>query len=328
MVITYVDGSDPIHTARREALRQAMGSKAPQSPERPSWYRGVGEITYGIRSVLACMPWIGTIHVVTDRQVPLVDRALLDAGRVRIVDHAAFIPERYRPTFASTVIESFLHRIPDLADIYLYNNDDFMHGSAIMQDEFCKADAGGNLSLRLRTVPALVRTLIRAASGRSPEFLPQANPYTSGIANSARLLRQRCGLPWRNIVFPRHLTQVYRIATARQVEALFAEELHVARQRHFRGTDQLSWSTLTYSAECQWHAAQQRPYRPWPWRQAADELFVDFSRLASPVRQAAAWRKVGQSSARFMCLNNIPVDQRHAYEQAMAARGLARPVPD
>ena len=34
---------------------------------------------------------------------PPVDADLMRAGRVRLVDHGAIIPERYRPVYASTI---------------------------------------------------------------------------------------------------------------------------------------------------------------------------------------------------------------------------------
>jgi hypothetical protein len=327
LVFTYVDGSDPVHVARRAELRRALPSEGTAPREHAIWYRGVGEITYAVRSALRAMPWIGTVHIVTDGQHPPIERELIDSGRVRVVDHCEIVPPEYRPVFASTIIESFLHRIPGLSEVWLYNNDDFLHGSAIEPDEFCELTPDGGLRLRLRTVPGLVRVAICAASDWSPAFLPRANAYTSGIGNSARLLRRRCRLPWRDVVFPRHVTQVYRTATARRLEEIFADELHAARMRHFRGTDQLSWSTLAYSAECHWQGARQRRYRPPVLPRESDELFIDFDHIHAPRRLADAWERVRSSHAKFMCLNNIPEAQAVAFEQAMADRGLKR-VPE
>ena len=62
------------------------------------------------------------VHLVVSHpsQVPSwVDRDNLD-----IVLHKDIIPEEYLPTFNSTTIEMFLHRIPGLDEQYLYFNDD------------------------------------------------------------------------------------------------------------------------------------------------------------------------------------------------------------
>jgi hypothetical protein len=43
------------------------------------------------------------------------------------VDHTSIIENKYLPTFNSSAIESYLHNIPNLSEIFLYNNDDYMH---------------------------------------------------------------------------------------------------------------------------------------------------------------------------------------------------------
>ena len=331
MVFTYVDGADPAHVARRAALRQrldpgAVPDRGQFLPEREVWYRSVGEITYSVRSVLRFMPWIRTIHIVTDAQMPPIDPEWLQSGRVRIVDHRQIIPPEYLPTFDSTIIESFLHRIEGLSEVFLYNNDDMMHGSAIPPEEFVEHGAGDGVRLRLRTVPALIRAGIAKASAWSPDLLPRANTYTAGIANAFHLLRAKCAVPVRELVYPSHVTNVYRIATARRIEQVLASELDAARSRHFRCHDQLSWSTLAYSLECHWHGAQQRRYRPLVSPADEGALFLDLSRYSSPRRRAAAWREVAESQAQFICLNNIPWQEKDAFDAVMAQRGLGSPV--
>ena len=47
-----------------------------------------------------------------------------DHPKLHIVNHRDFIPEEYLPTFSSHAIELNMHRIPDLAEHFLYFNDD------------------------------------------------------------------------------------------------------------------------------------------------------------------------------------------------------------
>lgn len=327
MVFTYVNGADPAHVAKRNAIGAVSGHRM-QSPASAHdiWYNDVGEIVFSVRSVLKNMPWIGTIFIVTDEQVPPVDRELLDSGRVQVIDHREIIPAEFRPAFASTIIESFLHRIPGLSEIYLYNNDDFMHGSPIVPDEFRYMLPDGSQRLRLRTAPAILRHLIRTLSDWSPRALPRANPYTAGISNAGSLLHHRCGLPWSSIVSPRHVTQTYRISTAKRIETVLAAELQAARERHIRSHGQLSWGTLAYSLECHWNGAERRPHRPVIAGTAADELFLDFNRYAGPRQMTAAWNRVRASRAKFICLNNIPASEKATFHNVMAAKGLADPL--
>jgi hypothetical protein len=46
--------------------------------------------------------------------------------RVIFIKHEAIIPASYLPTFNSNVLEIYLHRIPNLSEIYMYLNDDMM----------------------------------------------------------------------------------------------------------------------------------------------------------------------------------------------------------
>jgi hypothetical protein len=47
-----------------------------------------------------------------------------------------FVNKSHLPTFSSPAIESHLHRIPGLADNFLYLNDDVMLGRPIFPDDF------------------------------------------------------------------------------------------------------------------------------------------------------------------------------------------------
>jgi hypothetical protein len=128
-VVTWVDGADPAHAARlREFLGQAGGP--PPASAAATRFNDAGEIEYCIASLLRFAPWLRTIHVVTDRQVPPVVAKLAGtpfADRVRVVDHAEVFAgyEQYLPTFNSRAISCMLWRIPALAEDFLYVNDDF-----------------------------------------------------------------------------------------------------------------------------------------------------------------------------------------------------------
>lgn len=316
LVFTYVDGADPAHRGRRQAYA------APGTVEPASWYAGVGEIAYAVRSALQFLPWLRQVVIVSDGQRPPVNDALFAAGRVRLVDHADFIPAPYRPAFDSSVIESLLHRIPGLSDIYLYNNDDFFFGGPLRRDDFVVGGPAGDDRLLLRTVPAVLREALRRASDRLP-VLPRANIYTCGISNAARQLRA-AGFPWRDIVVPRHVTQVYRIATARRLDALLAEALHASRALHVKSRRQLSWSTLAYSLEKRDFGGRASTIADIAGR-GRDELFLDIGRGFPAGHAARCWRKLARSRARFICLNNIPEGEAVAFERAMLRRGLAPP---
>lgn len=333
LVFTWVDGDDPAHRAKRRAWcagsaagRAASGTSGAAAPHQPErWYRGVGEITYAVRSVVKHMPWVRTIHVVTDAQTPPVDAPLLDSGRVRVVDHAEIVPDAYRPVFASTIIESCLHRIPGLSGIWLYDNDDFLHFAAVPPSVFFAPAPGGGVALRLKAYRAAVREVIRRVSDATPPFLPQANPYTAGISNGYRVLRARYGVGSRDVLVPRHATQVYRTSTALRIEEELADVLHANRSLRYRDRRQVSYGTLAYTLERLWHPDDQ--VRLWSPLRADPELrFFDFLHCARLGLCGARWRSVAASRARLACLNNIPASEGERFEEVMEGKGLGAPL--
>lgn len=131
-VITWVDGSDPAHIAKREAaLLRDRGWSLTAIPagRAATRFTDNGELGYCIAAIRRFVPWIRTIHVVTDAQRPsFLDDCTCRDLRVGIVDHTEIFRgyEWALPTFNSRSIETMIHRIEGLADRFLYFNDDFL----------------------------------------------------------------------------------------------------------------------------------------------------------------------------------------------------------
>lgn len=88
-----------------------------------------------IRCVLRFMPWVRTIHILlaTESQLqPWMTRY----PKVHVVYHRQFIPAKRLPCFASPCIEMFLHRIPGLAEQFVYANDDMFPLSPLSPTDF------------------------------------------------------------------------------------------------------------------------------------------------------------------------------------------------
>lgn len=125
-VITWVDGSDPVHTAKRT---EYLGSPQKAEGFGPGKWNHSNELTYCLKSIGRFAPWVRRIWIVTDNQIPdltAMGPALRD--KIEIIDHKIIFKghENRLPTFNSATIESALHLIPDLAECYLYFNDDFL----------------------------------------------------------------------------------------------------------------------------------------------------------------------------------------------------------
>ena len=117
-VILWVDGSDPEWLAeKRKYLPPAEADN-----DSANRYRDWGLLPYWFRAVEKFAPWVRKIHFVTWGHVPAFLN--LDAPKLHVVRHEEFIPKEYLPTFSSHTIEMNIHRIPDLAEHFVYFNDD------------------------------------------------------------------------------------------------------------------------------------------------------------------------------------------------------------
>lgn len=104
-------------------------------------YRTWGTEEILIQLIRKNLPWIRTIHILLARPTQVQDwmKPLLSDGRkpeVRVVYHKDFMPKEKLPTFNSRAIEMYLHRIPDLADYFLYGNDDMFPLSPLPVEDF------------------------------------------------------------------------------------------------------------------------------------------------------------------------------------------------
>ncbi|MBK5926398.1 Stealth CR1 domain-containing protein [Rhodobaculum claviforme] len=127
VVITWVDGSDPAHKARRRAaLARTVRPLHPNGINPHRWGASV-ELIYCLRSLANHAPWLRHVWIVTDAQTPELSAVPASLrARISIVDHRTIFAghEQHLPTFNSVSIETLLWRIPGLAERFVYFNDD------------------------------------------------------------------------------------------------------------------------------------------------------------------------------------------------------------
>ena len=145
MVFTYVNGYDPEFIKLKNSYINDVNKRYNKDIRS----KGLDEIIYSVNSVIKFIPWIRKIFIVTNNQIPPIDKQLISSGKVIIIDQNTIVESKYLPTFNSDVIESYLHNIPDLSEIFLYNNDDMMHLNYIdKQDIYDFKD--NNIRLKIR----------------------------------------------------------------------------------------------------------------------------------------------------------------------------------
>ena len=150
VVIAWVDGRDRKHRAKRNRYLADPGGDAEPEPDAQSGRRfsDNDEIRFCLRSIRNYAPWVRTIWLVTDNQVPAaIDRGKAERTNIHVVDHREIYRdyEQLLPTFNSLAIESMLWRIEGLADRFLYFNDDMMLVGPVEPTDFFSNDGKVNL---------------------------------------------------------------------------------------------------------------------------------------------------------------------------------------
>lgn len=180
-VYTWVDGSDASwRAARDEFLRRENPGAFTESSADQSRFADHEELRYSLRSIEENAPWIRHVYVVTAGQRP----AWLAENhpRLTVVDHREIFPPELDalPTFNSHAIESVLHRVPGLAEHFLYLNDDVAFSSPTAPETFFVANG-----------------LARFAQSRAQiaDGDPQANEPASDSSgkNARELILEACG---------------------------------------------------------------------------------------------------------------------------------------
>ncbi len=120
-IVTWVNMDDP---AWKEDFRKFSGMQENEKNSvTEARFRDYGLLRYWFRGIEKFAPWVRKIHFITCGQKP--DWLDADNPKINLVDHKDYIPAQFLPTYNSVVIERYIHKIPGLADHFVYFNDDF-----------------------------------------------------------------------------------------------------------------------------------------------------------------------------------------------------------
>lgn len=190
-VIAWVDGSDPVHQQRLAGYLAEQGV-ARVGAAHASRFNDAGEIEYCLGSILRFAPWFRRIHIVTDAQTPALMQTIAGtahADRIRIVDHREIFAgfEQHLPTFNSRSICTMLWRIPELAENFVYFNDDMAMLQPVAEADFFR---DGKVVLRGRWL-AQSRQGWRRRASNLWKRVRGAGPAQAGTEREAQELSAR-----------------------------------------------------------------------------------------------------------------------------------------
>ncbi len=127
-VILWVDGNDEKH---KEKIRPYVkDTKTIGTKKFRTRFDQVNEIKFTIDSIIKYASFIRNIYIVTDEQTPYFltkENGTNEYKKVSIIDHKDIFTgyEQFLPTFNCRPIETCIYRIPNLAEHFVYFNDDF-----------------------------------------------------------------------------------------------------------------------------------------------------------------------------------------------------------
>lgn len=140
-VILWVDGNDEAHRAK---MLPFVEDKSKVNTVRfRTRYDQVNEIKFTINSILKFAPYIRTIFIITDNQTPYFLEHKENKNqydKIKVIDHSVIFNgyEEHLPTFNCRPIETAMHRIPELAEHFIYFNDDFFLINKTTPEDFFK----------------------------------------------------------------------------------------------------------------------------------------------------------------------------------------------
>ena len=227
-VFTWVDGADPVWLEQKRLLRQKLFGDpgAPGDADNAARFRDNDELRYALRSLARYAPWIRSVHLVTADQKP----AWLNTETVNLVSHRDIFPESASlPVFSGRPIEFCVHRVPGLAEHFIYFNDDVMLGRSVVPEDFFLPDGRPLLWVVKRGKRTMDKILSRKDGSAS---------RGSVVTRAHAMIRERYGvaLPYIISHFPKAMTR----ASAAALWNAFPREIAATLNSPFRSPSDIA----------------------------------------------------------------------------------------
>ena len=194
----------------RHELQNLTGPLCRDDARRNERYRTWGTEEILIKLIRKNLPWIRCIHILLARRTQVQPWMKEMAGdgqkpEVRLVLHQDFMPKDKLPTFNSRAIEMYLHKIPDLAPLFLYGNDDMFPLSPLPASDFFQpsreregsagqGSAGQALAGQGLAVPsASDEGFLPCLHLKTKEFPPLPNQYHWACLNGLNFVARNFG---------------------------------------------------------------------------------------------------------------------------------------
>lgn len=292
MVFTYVNGYDPKFIELKGGYLNNENKKF--NPDIRS--KGLDEIIYSVNSVIKFIPWIRKIFIVTNNQIPPINSQLISSGKVIIIDQNSIIDPQYLPNFNSDVIESYLHNIPDLSEIFMYNNDDMMHLSYLERKDIYEI-RNNKIVLKIRNNYVHKNTI------EEPKSFP--NEYAQRIYLTKKIFLKSD--PKMRLINNHH-TKILRKSTMKYIEDKFPKLLNKMRVNRVRGTGYIQYLFFLLNVDNILH----------------NNIIINYSKdvlekhFANKKGNQLLFNDVLQRRPKFVCFNSMDLTFRDIFQKVMS----------
>lgn len=278
IVYTWVDSDD-------EQWRRSLSEWAAvehvelESSNNDERYIDREELRFSLRSIWLYAPFVRNIYIVTSGHRPhWLEEG---AGNVRIVPHHEIFPDpSVLPTFNSHAIEASLHRIPGLAENFIYFNDDVFLGREVRRETFY-TQAG---LIKSRFSPSSFTAAVEPG--------PAAIPTDWASYNATRFMSDQFGVQFDRKM--KHVPMAMKRSVLEEMESHYPEIFERTRAARFRSCRDFSIPSMLA------HYYAIATGRGVEWENVAGEyMYADTGRSDFPHRIQAI-RKVQPT---FLCLN-------------------------
>lgn len=259
-VLPWVDNED---TQWQDSLRKWLPATDASFDVSAARYRNWHLLRFWFRGVERYAPWVRKVHLITCGQKP----HCLDFShpKLHFVRHEDYIPVESLPVFSSNPIEVNLHKIEDLAEHFVYFNDDIFLVGPVSPDRFfhkglprdmgiLKGPCTGDdiMSHVIRNNMALVNSKYSKCKAVWGHPLKWINPRYRGFMKLALPCLFR---PHFETFLDPHMAQPYLKSLYAETWESFKKEILETTTHRFRGkTDVTQW-LFRYSqlAACKFH---------------------------------------------------------------------------
>lgn len=188
-VFPWVNDMDSVWRNTYQSYCETHGEAKRLEEMKKERYRDWGLLKFLFRAIEKNMPWIRNLYLIVSNkeQVP----AWVNQENVKIVLHEDIIPARFLPTFNSTAIEMFIWKIPELAEHFIYGNDDIYPMRPSEPDDWFTPEGNPRCNMRVVDVKMIMCKQFRMVCAKQWWALQNA---TNNIVNRTNYRR-----PWHGL---------------------------------------------------------------------------------------------------------------------------------